>query len=92
MKPRPSLKETLRTADIESFIRDGKSPTEPSEPIPEDHIRIALDLPRELHAALMVVLSEKSISLPQALREMLAEYIMKDWDFADPNEPPTHPS
>ncbi|MHB1286303.1 MAG: hypothetical protein ACYCYP_07045 [Leptospirales bacterium] len=92
MKPRPSLKETIRTADIESFIRDGKSPTEPSELISEDHVRITLDLPKELHAALMVVLSEKSISLPQALREMLAEYIMKDWDFSDPNEPPTHPS
>ncbi len=92
MKPRPSLKETIRTADIESFIRDGKSPTEPAEAVPPDHVRIALDIPRELHEALMVSLEGKSLSLPQALREMLAEYIMKDWDWPGPGEPPSGPA
>ncbi|MHB8422095.1 MAG: hypothetical protein ACYC9S_10410 [Leptospirales bacterium] len=91
MKPRPSLKEIIRTADIESFIRDGKASPEASETVPPDHIRVTLDIPRELHEALMVVLEGKDISLPQALREMLAEYIMKDWDWPTTGEPPSSP-
>lgn len=89
MKPRPSLKEIIRSTDIESFIRDGKAPSEPSDPVPSDHVHITLDIPRELHEALMVVLEGKELSLPQALREMLAEYIMKDWDWPTSGEPPS---
>jgi|UniRef100_A0A7C3QSR1 hypothetical protein len=81
MKPRPTLKEVIRTSEVESFIREGKTPP-PASPDP-DHIRVTLDLPKELHDALQVVLETRSLTLDQALREMLVEYIMKDWDWKE---------
>jgi len=34
MKPRPTLKDVLRTSEVESFIREGKLPLSPKRRIP----------------------------------------------------------
>lgn len=92
MKPRPSLKEVVRSRDVESFIREGKAPEgNPSSP-DSDYVRISLDIPKELHDALTILLEGKNITLEQALREMLVEYIAKDWEVPGPGEPSSRPS
>ena len=89
MKPRPTLKDVLRTSEVESFIREGKTPSLHEAPDP-DTVKITLALPRELHDALLVVLESRSLTLDQALREMLVEYITKDWEWTE--ESPSGPS
>ncbi|MCL4460365.1 MAG: hypothetical protein M1297_01450 [Nitrospirae bacterium] len=89
MKPRPTLKDVIRTSEVESFIREGKTPALPESPDP-DHVKVTLELPRELHDALHVVLESRSLTLDQALREMMVEYIMKDWEWKE--ESPSTPS
>ncbi len=89
MKPRPTLKDVIRTSEVESFIREGKTSSLPETPDP-DHVKITVDLPRELHDALQVILESRSLTLDQALREMLVEYIMKDWEWTE--ESPSNPS
>ena len=89
MKPRPTLKDVIRTSEVESFIREGNTPSLPETPDP-DHVKITVDLPRELHDALQVILESRSLTLDQALREMLVEYIMKDWEWTE--ESPSNPS
>ncbi len=92
MKPRPSLKEVIRSRDVESFIREGKAPEEdPSSP-DTNHVRLAMDIPKELHDALTILLEGKNMTLEQALKEMIVEYITKDWEEPGPGAPSSPPS
>lgn len=87
MKPRPTLKDVLRSPDVETFIREGKAPEANPSPPDADHVRMVLDVPKELHDALEILLEGRNLTVEQALREMIVEYIMKDWDEPAPGDP-----
>ena len=79
---RPSLKEIVRPPEVSAFIDQGVL-SSPHSGRPEDvsenqkEIVLALSVPEELYEALKVTMENRGLSLEEALREMLMDFLMK---------------
>ncbi len=80
---RPSMRDIVRPPRISDFIETGEIPPAPVAPDPEPgaeakdrSIRIAV--PPELYEAFLLKVSERGLDLPEAIREMFLDYLMKE--------------
>ena len=81
-QPRPSLRDIVRPPRISDFIETGEVsppsvPTSASEGSAEDSL-LRIPVPPELYEAFLLRISERGLSLPEAIREMFLDYLMKE--------------
>lgn len=80
---RPTLKDIVRPPEISAFIDRGEvsappSPEPGSSPTDErKEVVLSLSVDRELYEALVVTMENRGISLSEATREMVMDYLMK---------------
>jgi hypothetical protein len=74
--PRPSLKDIVCPPEISAFIDRGEIPPAPSS-VDKEEVVLSLSVPRELYEALIVTMESRGISLGEATREMVMDYLMK---------------
>jgi len=77
-QPRPSLREIVRPPQISDFIEKGVVPPGTAAGPGDSDVELRIPVPGELYEAFLVKISEKGISLPEAVREMLLDYLMKE--------------
>ena len=81
---RPSLKEIVRIPQVSEFIEKGivssEAPSLSDPPISSDgqEITLRIPLPPELYEALLLKISDQGKTLPEAFREMLLDFLVKE--------------
>lgn len=75
---RPSLRDVVRSPEMTAFIDRGvvSAPAD-GGPLSETEVLLSVSVPAELFDALKVTMEGRGISLPEAVREMLLDYLMK---------------
>jgi hypothetical protein len=82
-QPRPSMRDIVRPPRISDFIETGEIPPAPVAPDPETgpeakDSSIRVTVPPELYEAFLLKVSERGLALPEAVREMFLDYLMKE--------------
>ncbi|MDA8111719.1 MAG: hypothetical protein M0T83_04635 [Nitrospiraceae bacterium] len=75
---RPSLREIVRPPQITNFIEKGVVSPGTGSGSSDPDVELRIPVPGELYEAFLVKISEQGLSLPEAVREMLLDYLMKE--------------
>lgn len=77
-QPRPSLRDIVRPPQITDFIENGVVPPGTASGASDPDVELRIPVPGELYEAFLVKIAERGLSLPEAVREMLLDYLMKE--------------
>ena len=72
---RPSLKDVVRSPTVAAFIDRGEVGDPASEATPG--VLLSLAIPDELYQALRVAVESRGITMEEAAREMVMDFLMK---------------